>query len=118
MFSIILVVGEEDGSFDSDDYILFYATGPRGYNSENNTNLNLFEDKISYFLSVGSEDGLRTNSLVEPEGESIFTIDYYTNYQFYENDEYNLAKIGRRWFGDRFDFENIKSFSFNIGTTF
>lgn len=110
----IKVIGEEDGSFDSDDYILFYATGPRGYNSENNTNLNLFEDKISYFLSVGSEDGLRTNSLIEPEGESIFTIDYYTNYQFYENDEYNLAKIGRRWFGDRFDFENIKSFSFNI----
>ena len=38
----IKIIGEEDGSFDSDDYILFYASGPKGYSSENNTNLNLF----------------------------------------------------------------------------
>ena len=110
----IKIIGEEDGSFDSDDYILFYASGPKGYSSENNTNLNLFEDKTSYFLNVGSENGLRINNFIEPQGESVFSIDFYTNYQFHENDEYNLAKIGRRWFGDRFDFENIKSFSFDI----
>ena len=44
----------------------------------------------------------------------FFCIDYYTNYQFHEVDDYNLAKIGRRWFGDRFDYENVKTFSFNI----
>ena len=110
----IKVIGEEDGSFDSNDYILFYASGPKAYNSENNTNLNLFENKTSYFLSIGSEDGFRISNLEEPVGESSSSIDFYTNYQFYENDDYNLAKIGRRWFGDRFDFENIKTFSFNI----
>ena len=41
-------------------------------------------------------------------------IDYYTNYQFHEIDQYNIAQIGRRWFGDRFDFENTKTFEFNI----
>ncbi len=110
----IKIVGEDDGSFDSDDYILFYALGPYGYNSESNTNLNLYEEKISYFLSIGSENGLRISDLDEPEVESSNLIDYYTNYQFYENDDYNLAKIGRRWFGDKFDFENVKTFSFNI----
>ena len=110
----IKIIGEEDGSFDSNDYILFYAGGPDGYNSENNTNLNLFEDKISYFLSIGLENGLRVSDLVQPEGEPSNTIDYYTNYQFHENDDYNLAKIGRRWFGDRFDYENVKTFSFDI----
>ena len=110
----IKIIGEEDGSFDSGDYLLFYASGPKGYNSQNDTNLNLYEDKISYFLNIGSENGLRINSFIEPQGESVFSIDYYTNYQFHENDEYNLAKIGRRWYGDRFDFENIKSFSFDI----
>ena len=110
----IKIIGEEDGSFDSNDYILFYASGPNGYSPENNTNLNLYEDKISYFLSVGSEDGLRISDLVEPVGETSFMIDYYTNYQFHEVDDYNLAKIGRRWFGDRFDYENVKTFSFNI----
>ena len=110
----IKIIGEEDGSFDANDYILFYASGPNGYNSESNTNLNLYTDRISYFLCIGPENGLRVNDLVEPEGESSISIDYYTNYQFYENDNYNLAKIGRRWFGDRFDFENIKTFSFEI----
>ena len=110
----IKIIGEEDGSFDSADYILFYATGTNAYSSESNTNLNLYEDKISYFLSIGLEDGLRISDLVEPEGEPSLSIDYYSNYQFHENDDYNLAKIGRRWFGDRFDFENIKTFSFDI----
>ncbi len=110
----IKIFGEEDGSFDSADYILFYATGTNAYSSESNTNLNLYEDKISYFLSIGLEDGLRISDLVEPEGEPSLSIDYYSNYQFHENDDYNLAKIGRRWFGDRFDFENIKTFSFDI----
>ena len=103
----IKIIGEEDGSFDSNDHILFYASGPNAYSSENNTNLNLYEDKISYFLSVGSEDGLRISDLVEPVGETSFLIDYYTNYQFHEVDDYNLAKIGRRWFGDRLSLIHI-----------
>ena len=110
----IKVFGEDDGSFDSEDYILFYATGNEGYNAESDTNLNLYEDKISYFLSIGYEDGLRVNDMIEPIAESTLNINYYTNYKFYENDEYNLAKIGRRWFGDRFDFENEKTFQFEI----
>ena len=52
--------------------------------------------------------------MIEPIAESTLNINYYTNYKFYENDEYNLAKIGRRWFGDRFDFENEKTFQFEI----
>ena len=110
----IKVVGEEDGVFNSDDYILFYASGPEGFNTQSNTNLNLYENKISYFLSVGSDDGLRISNLIEPSDDSALTIDFYTNYKFYENDDYNLAKIGRRWFGDRFDFENVKNFQFDI----
>ena len=62
--------------------IFFYASGPNAYSSENNTNLNLYEDKISYFLSVGSDNGSRISDLVEPVGETSFMIDYYTNYQF------------------------------------
>ncbi|MAP99445.1 MAG: peptidase C25 [Flavobacteriaceae bacterium] len=110
----IKIVGEEDGVFDSEDYILFYGIGPEGYNDENDTNLNLYENNISYFISIGTENGLRLNQLIEPEGNSDLNINYYTNYKFYEVDEYNLAKIGRRWFGDRFDFENIKNYQFEL----
>ena len=54
------------------------------------------------------------NEFIEPSGNSDLNIDFYTNYQFYGNDQYNLAQIGRRWFGDRFDFENIKNYQFDL----
>ena len=41
-------------------------------------------------------------------------VSTFQDYQFHEVDENNLAKIGRRWFGERFDIENEKSFSFTF----
>ena len=41
-------------------------------------------------------------------------VDNYVDYKFHEIDEYNIAKMGRRWFGDRFDFENEKTFDFEF----
>ena len=110
----IQVNGEEDGIFDNDDYIIFFAKGPDNYNSESDTHLNLFEEKTSYFISIGSDNGLRVDSYTEPDQPVDLIIDNYTNYQFHEIDEYNIAQIGRRWFGDRFDFESNKTFSFTF----
>ena len=110
----IKIIGEEDGVFDNEDYIIFFAKGPDNYNVESNTNLNLYEDKISYFISIGSTDGSRVESFTEPNEPSDLIIDNYTNYQFHEIDNYNIAQIGRRWFGDRFDFESNKTFSFTF----
>ena len=106
-------VGQNEDVFNDDDYLLFYGKGPGEFNSENNTNLNLFEDKASYFLSISGSNGQRVSEFIEPNNSELI-IDYYTNYQFHEIDEYNLAQIGRRWFGDRFDFENTKTFEFNL----
>ena len=110
----IQVNGEEDGIFDNDDYIIFFAKGPDNYNSESDTHLNLYEEKTSYFISIGSDNGLRVDSYTEPDQPVDLIIDNYTNYQFHEIDEYNIAQIGRRWFGDRFDFESNKTFSFTF----
>ena len=110
----IQVNGEEDGIFDNDDYIIFFAKGPDNYNLESDTHLNLYEEKTSYFISIGSVNGLRVDSFIEPDQPVDLIIDNYTNYQFHEIDEYNIAQIGRRWFGDRFDFESNKAFSFTF----
>ena len=110
----IKFMGQNESSFNNEDYILFYAQGPTGFNSESNTNLNLYEDRASYFISVGQSDGQRIFNYSEPNNSPDLIIDYYTNYQFHEIDQYNIAQIGRRWFGDRFDFENTKTFEFNI----
>jgi len=110
----IQFIGEEDGVFNNDDYILFYGEGPQGFNAESNTNNNIFIDRAYYFINVGSGNGKRIQTLVEPIGDPTITIDTFHDYQFHEIDEYNLASLGRRWFGDRFDFENVKLFDFEF----
>ncbi|MEZ4857114.1 MAG: type IX secretion system sortase PorU [Gelidibacter sp.] len=110
----IEVVGEEDGTFNNDDYILFYAEGPTGYNEESNTNNNIFTDKSYYYVTVSSGAGKRIQNMQQPEQASDFLINTFQDYQFYEKDEYNLVKVGRRWFGDRFDIENEKQFTFSF----
>ena len=63
----IQVNGEGDGVFDNDDYIIFFAKGPDNYNSESDTHLNLYEEKTSYFISIGFDNGLRVDSYTEPD---------------------------------------------------
>ena len=110
----IKFVGEEDGVFDNDDYILFYAEGPQRFDEVSNTHNNIFTDKTYYFVNVSSGNGKRIAPYMEPTGEATETIDRFHEYKFVENDEFNLAKLGRRWFGDRFDFENVKTFDFEF----
>jgi len=116
----IKFIGEQDGVFNNEDYIIFYAQGQDIFNEESNTNLNTFTDKTFYLLNVSAGFGKRVVDLVEPSENEDVIIDEYQNYKFHEIDNYNIAKIGRRWFGERFDFETNKNFEFefdNIITT-
>ncbi len=110
----IRFIGEEDGVFNNDDHILFYGEGPQGFNTESNTNNNIFTDKAYYFINVGSGNGKRIQTLTEPIGDPTMLIDTFHEYKFHEMDEHNLASLGRRWFGERFDFENVKTFNFEF----
>lgn len=113
--SPVKVIGGEDGKFNNNDYILFYGEGPTGYNSESNTNINVYTDKAYYFINVNSGDNAKqVQDNIEPSGVANTTISTFHDYQFHELDEYNLAKLGRRWFGDRFDFDPDKVFDFEV----
>lgn len=110
----IRFVGEQDGIFNDNDHILFYAEGPRGYNQESNTNINLYTDRSYYYVTTSGGFGKRIQDLNQPNGSPTIQVDTFQDYQFHEVDENNIAKIGRRWFGERFDVENERSFSFNF----
>ena len=110
----IKFIGEDDGVFNNDDYIIFYAKGQDTYNEESNTNLNSFTNETFYLLNVSAGLGRRVVDIVEPELDENYIIDEYQDYKFHEVDNYNIAKIGRRWFGERFDFESIKNFEFEF----
>ncbi|HIG89957.1 MAG TPA: type IX secretion system sortase PorU, partial [Flavobacteriaceae bacterium] len=110
----IKVYGEADGVFNNSDYILFYAQGPNAYNSDSNTNLNVYSDKTAYFINISSSPGKRIIENVQPENPADIIVDTYTAYKYHELDEYSIAKIGRRWFGDRFDFDSNQTFEFTF----
>lgn len=111
----IKVVGGEDGSFDNGDYILFYgkATGNE-WSEENKTNLNLYADRSYYYITADGANGNRVAAYIEPSGAASTTYTTFDDYQYYEEDLYNIAHVGRRWLGDRYDVENEQSYDFNF----
>ena len=110
----IKFVGEEDGSFDDNDYILFYGQGPKEYNAESRTHINCYTDKTYYYINVGSGVGKRIQEFDQPTGVVDMVVDTFDDYQFHEIDTYNLVSLGRRWFGDKFDIDSSKEFTFNF----
>ncbi|APY08936.1 peptidase C25 [Winogradskyella sp. J14-2] len=110
----IKFVGEEDGSFDNGDYILFYGEGPKTYSEESQTNLNLYSDKTYYYVNVSSGNGKRIQQMPSIGAAADIQINTFQDYQFYEVDAFNLAKLGRRWFGDDFAIENQRVYNFQF----
>ncbi|HLV13940.1 MAG TPA: type IX secretion system sortase PorU, partial [Xanthomarina sp.] len=110
----IRVVGENDGVFHDNDYILFYAQGPYGYDEQSNTNINCYTEKTYYYINVSPGNGKRVQPFMQPSGPVDLMIDTFQDYKFHEKDEYNLVTVGRRWFGDKFDLEDTKTFDFSF----
>lgn len=109
------IVGGENGNFGNDDYILFYAIGTEGnYNSESDTYLNLYADEAFYYITADGDNGKRVTDYQQPDGGSTTTITSFQEEDFYEVDETNIGKVGRRWFGDKFDVTNERTYNFNF----
>ena len=101
-------IGEDDGVFNNEDYLLFYAVGPKSYNQENNSHINPYSDKAFYYVQISEGNVLRMNSAVNPTGPAQTQFTTFHDYKFVESDEYNITQMGRRWFGHRFYFENAR----------
>jgi Peptidase family C25 len=110
----ILFIGEDDGVFNNEDYILFYAEGLDMWNSESETNLNLYDNKSYYYVTVSGSDGLRIPNNSQPTGNSTVNITKFNDYQFYEKDLINIGRLGRVWFGEDFSLQNSQTFNFNF----
>ncbi len=98
----IVVVGEEDGVFDPQDYILFYGIGHDQWNEENQTHLNLYSDETEYFITFNRAQGKRVRNISSTHEVPEQYTDQATSTIFYEEDNYNIGEMGRRWFGQRF----------------
>ncbi len=110
----IQVIGESDGVFNSDDYILFYAEGVDTYSDESQTNINLYDTKSYYYITIQGGEGKRIENMTQPIGNTTINTTVFDDYQFHEVDLVNIANLGRQWFGESFEIDSEQEFSFNF----
>lgn len=114
----IFVAGDSDGSFDANDYLLFYGWGPDRMVLDNQQFINkknIYSDQSYYFININSNDTpLRIateNSLSTPPTSSVQS---FSHFEAYEKDLLNLVGGGQRWYGELFDVELSQTFNFSV----
>lgn len=110
----ILVVGEEDNSFDNDDYILFYAEGPDQWNEESQTHVNLFTTSTTYYITASESSGKRISAASQPINTPSQIIQNGTVHLFHEEELNNIGNLGRRWFGEPLSFDPERTLEFEL----
>ena len=116
----IYIEGENDGVFNSSDYILFYGQSPNSIllNSSNNLfyhQLNRYSDTTYYFITASTTIDspkriISTSTSLTPTN----VVNTFNEYQYYEKDIYNLIKSGQDWYGEPFDIKTQYDFVFNV----
>ena len=112
----IYIEGENDGSFDSGDFILFYAKGPHDWvlDAANNTakhRQNIYSDEAFYFITVSNVDGKRIQQKMPLTASATKQINIFDEFTFYEKEEISLLAAGTQWFGkNNFNIENAQNF--------
>lgn len=108
-----------DGVFGPGDYLLFYAEGPvkRYYNESQSMfrhTVHGFSNFAWYFIS--DVQGLRKEIEEYDPGQAgaVKSITTFPEHQWHENELVNLIRSGSQWFGEAFDVNVSRSFSFSI----
>ncbi|WP_226064338.1 type IX secretion system sortase PorU [Kaistella polysaccharea] len=127
----IQVIGEDDGAWNEDDYALFYAQGPHGFNlykTATNSNstankrietrtdasanvINIYEDFAYYFINFDKGPGKRVQEDNQEINATLITR--YDAFQYINEEKFNLMKIGRIWAGDPFSGNKTLTFTTN-----
>lgn len=115
----ITVVGEADGTFDANDYVLFYGWGPHRWELSGGSQYNQvrhpYSDQSYYYIYIGADVAplrVATASVIDTPTDTLIT-----NYDYrdvYEKDLENLALGGQRWYGEEFDVDLNQNFNFTI----
>ena len=112
----IYVAGEDDGSFDQNDYIVFYARGPLTWKCVNGIYekiTNPYSDYSYVFLTTDLGKGKRIETA---ESMSVYDVDVdsFLDYQIVEEDTYNLNNMGATYYFDKFDAVTSRSYVFKF----
>ena len=115
----VYVSGEEDGVFNQNDYILFYARGPvvwkydksrRFYNHVKNP----YTDYTYVFMTIGDVEGRRIQFEDVPNVASTVRVNDFIDYKVKDVDETNINNMGCTWFFDKFDITMQRDYEFGF----
>ena len=113
----IQVIGQSDGSFDENDFILFFGQSPNQWflNSSGffSRQQHYYDDNTYYFITADLGQGKRVESF-QSLSDADTIINTFNDYQIHEKEEVNFIKSGQNWYGDVFDLVDTKSFDFNF----
>lgn len=116
----IVVVGEEDGSFDPGDHILFYGKGPHRWVYDTSVcghfrhEYNIYDERAYYFITTDRGVAPRVTTMPAPSGTVTHTVSSFVDHQFHESDLSSVIGSGRLWMGELFDIQSSHTFDFGM----
>lgn len=115
----IFIAGEQDGVFNDNDFILFYAQGPVvwRYNETEQMYLhqvNIYADTSYYYITNSLGQGKRIEQVASSSQTPTLDISTFTDFAYLEQDAENIIKSGREWYGHRMEVQNSHSFNFSF----
>ncbi len=104
---IRVVDQNNNGLFESQDYILFYGKHVNGwfYNPVGNDyeyQQHTYANENYYWLTTQGNNGLRMTEEDLPNIEGAEPVPYFYDRTHFEEDKYNLLASGPDWYGNRF----------------
>lgn len=113
----IVVEDGNDGTFDQGDYFLFYGRGPHKkefvgglFKHESH----MYCDTSYYFVNINSSTASpkRITEATLSSLPSTNTVSSFLDFAFVEDDDHNLGKSGREYYGDIFDVQTSYQYDF------
>ena len=116
----IQVVGENDGQFNTSDFILFYAESPHKWKFKPSSQrfvheTNIYSDKTYVFVTFGGSAGKRMTQ--NSDGNSLTadaSYSWFDYYELHEQDLENVCNEGRVFLGEKFYQKLVYNFSHNL----
>ena len=107
-----------NGIFDADDYLLFYARGIVEWKMESTSRfthtLNIYSDYAYYFVKTGQAPARVVTSLPSVTAAPTHQISSYRYHGLLEEDLISPTGVGRLWFKDAFDAITSRTYTFSL----
>ena len=110
---------DNNESFDTGEAIYFYADAVQNihYNfdlSAYEYSSNLYADSLYFFIDLNAQSPKLIKQTNISAGENAIPINWYEEVYFHEENEVNILRSGREWYGESFSLNKSQEFRFEL----